>query len=118
MPTAYKGSMPLTTSQLDIAPERLSRKESSELEYTATSRGDPGTLGTNSNGTLNTLNEGSGAGGGAGGVAGGATTHNGATFSPDGDESELNVCFNSVKSFCRNRGCCGTYAVNMFFALS
>lgn len=83
-------------------PEKLSRKESSELEYGGGGgsglRGDPGGGGTNSNGTLNTLTD-------------GGNNNNSGNQNGHGDQLETvefsDACLTSVKAFFRNKGICG-----------
>lgn len=104
--------MPISHSNSDLAPEKLSRKESSELEYYGSCgggsglRSDPGggAGGTNSNGTINTLTD-----GGGGGNTNNSNNHNGGGH---GDQSADAVefseaCLTSVKAFFRNKGICG-----------
>lgn len=100
--------MPISHSNSDLAPEKLSRKESSELEYYGSSgggsglRGDPGG-GTNSNGTLNTLTDGGNTNNNNN------NNHNGGGHADQpADTVEFSeACLTSMKAFFRNKGICG-----------
>lgn len=101
--------MPISNSNSDLAPEKLSRKESSELEYYGSGSGlrsDPGGGGgTNSNGTLNTLTD----GGGNTNNSNNNNNHNGGGHAdPSADAVEFSeACLTSMKAFFRNKGICG-----------